>query len=118
MTPDPIPQPDHGAAGFCTDHGQAADRPTTVAEAVEVAYRAHLEARKGAPLAPGEFEATRSRVETKWMAAALEAVPLICLAVIRPLGDSRTLHKDFREAAGISRGLYSSVGMMMSTVVV
>jgi hypothetical protein len=52
------------------------------------------------------------------MAAALEAVPLICLAVIRPLGDSRTLHKDFREAAGISRGLYSSVGMMMSTVVV
>jgi len=74
MTPDPIPQPDHGAAGFCTDHGQAADRPTTVAEAVEVAYRAHLEARKGAPLAPGEFEATRSRVETKWMAAALEAI--------------------------------------------
>lgn len=55
---------------------------------------------------------------TPTMAAALEAVPLICLAVIRPLGDSRTLHKDFREAAGISRGLYSSVGMMMSTVVV
>ena len=62
------------AAGFCTDHGQPAARPTTVAEAVEVAYRAHLEARKGAPLAPGEFEATRSRVETKWMAAVLEAV--------------------------------------------
>ena len=64
---------DHGVAGFCTDHREDAARPTTVAEAVEVAYRAHLEARKGAPLAPGEFEATRSRVETKWMAAALEA---------------------------------------------
>ena len=29
------PAPDHGAAGFCTDHGLPADRPTTVAEAVE-----------------------------------------------------------------------------------
>ena len=31
---------DHGAAGFCTDHGQPANRPTTVAEAVEVGVRA------------------------------------------------------------------------------
>jgi len=34
---------DHGAAGFCTGHGQAADRPTTVAEAVETAARAAFE---------------------------------------------------------------------------
>ena len=31
---------DHGAAGFCTDHRQPADRPATVAEAVEVGARA------------------------------------------------------------------------------
>jgi len=31
---------DRGAAGFCTNHGQAADRSTTVAEAVEVGARA------------------------------------------------------------------------------
>jgi len=105
------PTDDHGAAGFCTDHGQPAARPTTVAEVVEVAYRAHLEARKGAPLAPGEFEATRSRVETKWMAAVLAAIGYadMLAEIERPRTTLRRLWEERQQARGERDALAATV---------
>jgi hypothetical protein len=42
-------------------------------EDVHTAYRGFCEARKGAPLADGEYEAVFSRVEFAWIRATLEA---------------------------------------------
>jgi hypothetical protein len=50
--------------------------------ATEAAYRAHHAARRGWEPSPEEFQATYSRTEAEWMAAAVDAAaPLIAAQV-------------------------------------
>lgn len=86
LSPFPTPSPRstardaHPGTLITTTHAAAqpvtgwTNERTPVDDLVQTAYRAWCEARKGAPLDPGEYEATRSRVELDWMTAALTAV--------------------------------------------